>query len=93
MQTLFLWGPKMDGFKIGNIQEFKDFGKTQQYLSGNFEGIGEINYMIFQVTDSVGIIWNNQIMFPGLNGNNPVLVGKTAAYIDAEGNIWVGNED
>uniref|UniRef100_A0AAU8B1K9 Uncharacterized protein n=1 Tax=Dulem virus 29 TaxID=3145747 RepID=A0AAU8B1K9_9CAUD len=82
----------MDGYKIYNLEEFDKLSVPQIYVNPNLEGIGEVEICIFKGM-YYGVVFNGEVLTPGVNGQNPYVGKNGAAYIDNENNLWVGVKD
>lgn len=80
----------MDCYKLANLNDFDALGIPRNDYTGNFEGLGSMDYAIFQSISGYGCIFNGEILFPYLNGCNPFVAKKNAAYIDENRDLWVG---
>lgn len=80
----------MDGYKLANLDEFDKLQVPQAYYTETLEGLGQVEYGVIKCLDMYGLIFNNEIMFVGLNDENPTATKKTAAYVDADRNLWGG---
>lgn len=80
----------MDCYKLTNLDEFDALGIPRNDYNNNFEGLGNMNYAVFQTQTGYGVIFNGEILFPQINGANPIAGKKNAAYIDENRDLWVG---
>ncbi len=81
---------QIETWKLINLNDFDKAGVPQQYFTQNLEGYGQANYMVLKAFELYGVLFAGELVFPGLNGINPYLKKRVAAYIDEDRNLQVG---
>lgn len=80
----------MDCYKIFTLNDLKEYGSPQKTYTEDLEKIGQVTYTALVADTLVGVVFRGEILFPYINGKNPIKAKKHAAYIDKDGNFWVG---
>ncbi len=80
-----------DWYKILNRAEFEAEDLPSREVSVILEGIGAKTVMVTK-GNTVSLVYEGVMLAPELNGLNPFPFGGYAAYVDPNGDLWLGIE-